>query len=58
MRYLRSAVLGLGLAVAATLPALAGSQSSNSSSNCSNGRCSRVDIYVEQDKWGSRGWTR
>ena len=58
MRYLRSAALGLGLAIAAALPAAAGSQSSNSSSNCSNGRCTRIDTYVVQDKRGSHGWTR
>jgi hypothetical protein len=39
-------------------PALADSQSSNSSSNCSNGRCSRVETYVTQDRWGQRGWVR
>ena len=60
MRVLHCATLGLGLglAVMAALPAHAGSQSSNSSSNCSNGRCTRVDTYVEEDKRGSWGWTR
>jgi hypothetical protein len=52
----------LGLAAAATLavsPVMAGSQSSNSSSNCSNGRCSRVDTLVIEDGRGrSRGWQR
>lgn len=57
MRPLLAAALGLGLALAA-LPAIAGSQSSNSSSNCSDGRCTRVDSYVVQDKRGSHGWTR
>jgi hypothetical protein len=38
---------------------MAGSQSSNSSSNCSNGRCSRVDTLVIQDGRGYvRGWQR
>jgi hypothetical protein len=52
----------LGLAAAATLtvsPVMAGSQSSNSSSNCSNGRCSRVDTLVIEDGRGrTRGWQR
>ena len=51
-----------GLASAASLaisPVMAGSQSSNSSSNCSNGRCSRVDTLVVEDGRGrSRGWQR
>ena len=51
-----------GLAVAASFavsPAMAGSQSSNSSSNCSNGRCSRVDTLVIEDGRGRiRGWQR
>jgi hypothetical protein len=38
---------------------MAGSQSSNSSSNCSNGRCSRVDTLVIEDRRGRiRGWQR
>jgi hypothetical protein len=38
---------------------MAGSQSSNSSSNCSNGRCSRVDTLVIEDGRGrTRGWQR
>jgi hypothetical protein len=51
-----------GLVSAASLavsPVMAGSQSSNSSSNCSNGRCSRVDTLVIEDGRGrSRGWQR
>jgi hypothetical protein len=51
-----------GLAVAASLavsPVMAGSQSSNSSSNCSNGRCSRIDTLVIEDGRGRiRGWQR
>ena len=51
-----------GLAAAASLaipPVMAGSQSSNSSSNCSNGRCSRVDTLVIEDNRGRiRGWQR
>jgi hypothetical protein len=43
----------------AVSPATAGSQSSNSSSNCSNGRCSRVDTLVIEDGRGHvRGWRR
>jgi hypothetical protein len=54
-------VLLFGLASAASLavsPAMAGSQSSNSSSNCSNGRCSRVDTLVVEDRGRVRGWQR
>jgi hypothetical protein len=60
MRRLHCVTLGvaLGLAVMVALPAVAGSQSSNSSSNCSNGRCTRVDTYREEDKRGSWNWTR
>jgi hypothetical protein len=36
----------------------AGSQSSDSSSNCSNGRCTRVDRYTVEDRHGRRGWVR
>jgi hypothetical protein len=39
-------------------PALADSQSSNSSSNCSNGRCTRVESVVTEDRYGRRGWVR
>ncbi|MBB5688146.1 hypothetical protein GXW77_06000 [Roseomonas alkaliterrae] len=39
-------------------PAVAGSQSSDSSSNCSNGRCTRVDRYTVEDRHGRRGWVR
>jgi hypothetical protein len=56
MRHLLAAA-GFAL-FAAAAPAVAGSQSSNSSSNCSDGRCTRVDSYVVQDKRGSHGWTR
>lgn len=54
----RAAVSGLFALWLAPLPALAGSQSSNSSSNCSNGHCTRVDSYVVEDRHGRRGWTR
>jgi hypothetical protein len=40
------------------VPAEAGSQSSDSSSNCSNGRCTRVDRMVIEDRYGRRGWVR
>lgn len=39
-------------------PAQADSQSSNSSSNCSNGRCWRLDSYVVEDRHGRRGHVR
>ncbi|MGO1074677.1 hypothetical protein [Inquilinus sp. CA228] len=48
----------LVLFLAAAGPALADSQSSNSSSNCSNGRCTRVETYDVEDRHGSYGWTR
>jgi len=35
-------------------PALAESQSSNSSSNCSGGRCSRVESLIIEDDRGTR----
>ena len=51
-----------GLAAAASLavsPVMAERQSSNSSSNCSNGRCSRVDtLVIEDDRGRVRGWQR
>ena len=52
-----------GLAAAASLfavsPVMAASQSSNSSSNCSNGRCTRVDtLRIEDDRGRARGWKR
>jgi|GEM_PF-2325270 len=46
------------LVLLAAPPALAGSQSSNSSSNCSNGRCSQVESYMVEDRYGRRGWVR
>lgn len=42
----------------APLPGVAESQSSNSSSNCSNGRCSRVDSLFIEDGGRSRGYVR
>lgn len=56
MRLLATSTLLLGLL--AGLPAWAESQSSNSSSNCSNGRCSRVDSLVIEDGGRSRGYVR
>jgi hypothetical protein len=63
MRYrpeLRLVLLGLASAASlAVSPVMAGSQSSNSSSNCSNGRCSRVDTLVIEDGRGrTRSWQR
>jgi hypothetical protein len=55
-------IVFFGFACTASLavsPVMAGSQSSNSSSNCSNGRCSRVDTLVIEDGRGRiRGWQR
>jgi len=59
-RALSVVIFGLvSVASLAVSPVMAGSQSSNSSSNCSNGRCSRVDTLVIEDGRGrSRGWQR
>ena len=54
----RAAVTGLFALWLAPLPALAGSQSSNSSSNCSDGRCTQVESFVADDDDGRRGWVR
>lgn len=59
MRHVRrAAVTGLFALWLAPLPALAGSESSNSSSNCSNGRCTRVESLMIEDRHGRRGWVR
>jgi hypothetical protein len=52
----RAAVTGLFALWLAPLAAMAESQSSNSSSNCSNGRCTRVESYTVEDRHGRRGW--
>jgi hypothetical protein len=66
-RRRRATLLGLALApgfalaagLAAGSPATAESQSSNSSSNCSDGRCTRVETRLfEDDRGGVRGWRR
>jgi hypothetical protein len=54
----RAAVSGLFALWLAPLGAVAESQSSNSSSNCSDGRCTRVDRLVIEDDRDRRGWTR
>ncbi|NKC32623.1 hypothetical protein [Falsiroseomonas selenitidurans] len=54
----RAAVTGLLAAWLAPLGALAESQSSNTSSNCSDGRCTRVESLLVEDERGRRGWTR
>jgi hypothetical protein len=56
MRAIRSLLLVPVLLAAP--PALAESQSSNSSSNCSDGRCTRVESFVAEDRYGRRGWVR
>jgi hypothetical protein len=40
------------------LPVGAAAQSSNSSSNCSDGWCSRVESWRPDDRRGGPGWTR
>jgi hypothetical protein len=59
-RELRVVLFGLASAASlAVSPVMSGSQSSNSSSNCSNGRCSRIDTLVIEDGRGRiRGWQR
>jgi len=54
----RAAVTGLFALWLAPLPALAGSQSSNSSSNCSDGRCRVVESLVFEQDGRQRGWLR
>jgi len=51
-------VAGLAAVTLAPAPVTAGSQSSDSASNCSNGRCTRVDRMVIEDRHGRRGWVR
>lgn len=59
MPSFRRFTLIAGLAATLAPPAaLAESQSSDSSSNCSNGRCTRVDRMVVEDRHGRRGWVR
>lgn len=50
-------IAGLVITIAPA-PAIGGSQSSDSSSNCSNARCTRVDRMVIEDRHGRRGWVR
>lgn len=57
-RIRRAAVTGLFAIWLAPLSAGAESQSSNSSSNCSNGRCTRVESLMIEDRNGRRGWVR
>ena len=57
-RIRRAAVTGLFAIWLAPLSAVAESQSSNSSSNCSNGRCTRVESLMIEDRNGRRGWVR
>ncbi|NKE44759.1 hypothetical protein HB662_08215 [Roseomonas frigidaquae] len=54
----RAAVTGLLAIWLAPLGAMAESQSSNSSSNCSDGRCTRVESLVVENGRERRGWTR
>jgi len=54
----RAAVSGLFALWLAPLPVLAGSEASDSSSNCSSGRCARVDTLVIEERHFRRGWVR
>lgn len=58
VRPASAALLGAGLAIGLlAAPARADSQSSNSASNCSNGRCTRVEsLRLEDDHGRVRGW--
>jgi hypothetical protein len=59
MRHIRrAAVTGLFALWLAPLTADAGSQSSDSSSNCSNGRCTVVERFQVEDERGRGGWVR
>jgi hypothetical protein len=51
------AALG-AMALAKAAPAIAESQSSDSSSDCSNGRCRRVDRLTIENERGRRGYVR
>ncbi|WP_431282376.1 hypothetical protein ACQW02_23695 [Humitalea sp. 24SJ18S-53] len=42
----------------ALMPALGQAQSSNSSTNCSNGNCTRLESYIPDDRRDGPGWTR
>lgn len=57
-RIRRAAVTGLFAIWLAPLSAGAGSQSSNSSSDCSSGRGTRVESLMIEDRNGRRGWVR
>jgi hypothetical protein len=54
----RAAAWLAALVLLGATPAAAGSQSSNSSSNCSNGRCTRVERYETERGRFRQGWTR
>lgn len=56
MRHFAMSTMVLALIGAG--PALAESQSSNSSSNCSNDRCTRVESLIIDDGRGSRRYFR
>ena len=52
----RAAVTGLFALWLAPLGAMAESQSSNLSSNCSDERCSRLESFIVEDRYERRGW--
>lgn len=50
-------IVALGVAaLLAVAPAHAESQSSNTSTNCSNGYCTRLETRTIEDRYGRRGW--
>jgi hypothetical protein len=57
MSFVRAGLVAISLALPAG-PAAAGSQSSNSSSNCSNGRCTHVETYSTDDGRRVRSYSR
>lgn len=57
-KHLPLQVAGLAVVLAIASTSRADSQSSNSSSNCSNGHCTRFDTYTTDSPRGRQGWTR
>jgi hypothetical protein len=59
-RHFNAVLFGLTCAMSlAAFPATGANQSSNSSSNCSNGDCSRIDsLTIRNDRAHVRSWQR
>lgn len=53
----RAALTGLLALWLSPLPTEASSQSSNSSSNCSNGICTRLETFTRENDDRRRGWS-